>query len=263
MLKLKFGDCLQRMRDIPDGSVDLVVTSPPYDNLRTYNGSLEWSFEIFQGIAQQLYRVLTQGGVIVWVVADATVKGSETGSSFRQALYFKELGLNLHDTMIWQKQTFTDTGSLRVRYGGVFEYMFILAKGRPAAFNPIKDRQNKTAGSKIHGTVRLPDGSTKPMSNIGKTLSEKGQRFNIWQINTEVSNARCHPAQFPEQLAHDHILSWSNEGDTILDPFMGSGTTGVACVNTGRSFIGIEKDETYFRISVERIKAAKDAKRMV
>ena len=130
-IDLHNGDCLELMKDIPDGSVDLTVTSPPYDNLRTYNGNIEqWSFEKFQAIAKELYRVTKQGGVVVWIVADATIKGSETGTSFKQALFFKECGFNLHDTMIWNKGGFTAVGSLATRYGSVFEYMFVFSKGK-------------------------------------------------------------------------------------------------------------------------------------
>jgi len=253
-LQVYHGDCLEIMKDIKDGSVDLTVTSPPYDNLRTYNGSLVWGESIWKSIIEQLFRVTKKGGVVVWVVGDATIEGSETGTSFKQALYFKDIGFNLHDTMIWEKQTFTATGALKTRYAQVFEYVFIFTKRMIKTFNPIKDRPTKGPRKK-HGTIRQPDGSTKEQSSIGKVYSDKlAQRFNVWKINTECSNTnRFHPAQFPEQLAHDHIISWSNEGDTVLDPMMGSGTTGVACRNLNRNFIGIEKDEKYFGSAKQRI----------
>jgi site-specific DNA-methyltransferase (adenine-specific) len=256
---LRLGDCLELMKDIPDGSIDLTVTSPPYDNLRTYNGNIkQWNFEKFKDIAKELYRVTENGGVVVWIVADATIKGSETGTSFKQALWFIDCGFNLHDTMIWEKPTFTATGALKTRYAQVFEYMFVFSKGRPKAFNPIKDRKNATAGSKYSGTVRKADGTLKPICNKGRLTAEHGQRFNVWKNNTVGGKERCgHPAPFPEQLANDHIISWSNEGDTILDCFMGSGTTGVACVNTDRNFIGIEIDENYFNIAKNRIEEAR------
>ena len=244
------GDCLEVMKKFDDNSIDLTITSPPYDNLRDYNG---YTFD-FKGIAKELFRVTKEGGFVVWVVGDATIKGSETGTSFKQALYFKEIGFNLHDTMIWKKQTFTDTGSLRVRYGGVFEYMFVLSKGKPKTFNPIKDRKNKLPGKKKHGTVRQKDGSLKPISNIGKEIGEYGQRFNVWEINTEVSNTkRKHPAQFSEQLAEDHIKSWSNEGDILLDPMCGSGTTLKMAKKNNRNYIGIEISEEYCKIAKERL----------
>jgi len=254
-MKLIHGDCLEEMKKLEESSVDLTVTSPPYDNLRTYNGNNDqWGEAVWKSIIKELYTVTKEGGVVVWVVGDATIKGSETGTSFKQALWAMQCGFNLHDTMIWEKQTFTDTGSLRVRYGNVFEYMFIFSKGRPKTFNALKDRLNKQPGKKKHGTVRQKDGSLKPISSIGKKIGLYGQRFNVWNINTEVSNSkRCHPAQFPEQLAHDHIISWSNEGDTVLDCFMGSGTTGKMAKQLGRNFIGIELDKTYFDIATKRI----------
>lgn len=252
---LKQDDCLELMKGIPNGSVDLTVTSPPYDNLRTYNGNIDqWNFDKFKDIAKELYRVTANGGIVVWIVADATIKGSETGTSFRQALYFMDCGFNLHDTMIWEKPTFTATGSLAVRYAPVFEYMFAFSKGKPKTFNPIKDKPNVSAGIKIHGTIRQKNGRTKKQSCIGNEIQLFGQRHNVWKICPERSNKnRKHPAVFPEQLAKDHIISWSNEGDTVLDCFMGSGTTGVACINTNRNFIGIELDKHYFSTAVNRL----------
>jgi site-specific DNA-methyltransferase (adenine-specific) len=247
---LKLGDCLEVMKSLLDASIDLTVTSPPYDNLRTYNG---YSFD-FEGIAKELYRVTKDGGVVVWVVGDATINGSETGTSFKQALYFKEIGFNLHDTMIWNKGTFTAVGALTSRYAPVFEYMFVLSKGQPKTFNPIKDRKNKHFGKTKHGTFRQEDGTTKPLSSIGKPIAEYGQRFNIWDVSAEKSNSkRLHPAMFPESLANDHIISWSNKGDTVLDCFLGSGTTGKVAKQLNRQFIGIEISPEYLEIAKNRI----------
>lgn len=253
---LMLGDCLERMKEIPDGSVDLTVTSPPYDNLRTYNGDLDdWTAEKWQAVLRELFRATKDGGTVVWIVGDATVKGSETGTSFRQALYAMECGFKLHDTMIWEKSTFSAVGALKQRYAPVFEYMFILVKGSFSTFNPIKDKPNKHAGAAHHGTVRQKDGTTKALSGIkqGKTVADFGQRHNVWRVTEEKVLNKLHPAVFPEALVRDHIVSWSNSGDTVLDPFMGSGTTGVACANTDRRFIGIERHEDYFQIAKERI----------
>lgn len=253
MIKLIQGDCLELMKDIPDGSVDLTVTSPPYDNLRTYNGNIsQWNEQKWKDIIKDLFRVTKQNGVVVWVVGDATVNGSETGTSFKQALYFKEIGFNLHDTMIWNKNGFSAIGALKVRYAPVFEYMFVFSKGKPKTFNPIKDRKTKHGGKRVGGTIRQKDGTTKPMSKV-MTINEYGQRYNIWEQSPQRQSGKCHPAPFPEQLANDHIISWSNEGDTVLDPFMGSGTTGITCKNLNRSFIGIELEEGYFNIVKNRI----------
>jgi DNA modification methylase len=251
-VELIHGDCLEKLKDIPDNSIDLVVTSPPYDNLRTYEGSLEWSFDIFKPIAKELARVIKKGGVIVWVVGDATIKGSETGSSFKQALYFKEeCGLNLHDTMIYAKGGQGATGS-NLAYWQDFEYMFVFSKGKIVTFNPIEDRKNKVAPrTKLESQGhRHSDGTVKSKRVI--TRKEYGKRFNIWTMH-ESGTRNPHPAVFPEQLAHDHIISWSNKGDTVLDPFMGSGTTGKMAVLTDRKFIGIDKVEEYVEIAKKRI----------
>lgn len=241
--------CLNTLLSMPNNFIDLVVTSPPYDNLRDYNG---FSFP-FEQIAKELYRVLKNGGVIVWVVGDSTINGTESGTSFKQALFFKEIGFNIHDTMIWDKGTFTATGSLKVRYASVFEYMFIFSKGFPKTFNPIKDKKNKTFGMVFQSsTVRQKNGTTKPRHNPKKPTSEFGQRNNIWQIST-AKPFGSHPAVFPEQLAIDHIQSWSNEGDLIYDPFMGSGTTAIASIKLSRNWIGNEICEKYVHIANNRI----------
>jgi DNA modification methylase len=248
------GDCAEVLGTIPPESIDLTVTSPPYDNLRKYKG---YTFD-FEKIARLLWCATKPGGVVVWVVGDATINGSETGTSFKQALYFKEIGFNLHDTMIWNKGGFTATGSLAVRYAPVFEYMFIFSKGLPSVFNPICDRKNKQAGLvQKGGTVRLSNGETKEKSTNGKTTREIGQRWNIWEMYPEQRRnlGYDHPAIFPEALANDHILSWSNEGDTVLDPMMGSGTTGKMAVLNNRNFIGIEIAPEYMEIAQRRIEA--------
>ena len=247
------GDCLDIMPTLADKSIDLTVTSPPYDNLRTYNGNSSFDFE---GIAKELFRVTKDGGVVVWVVADATIKGSETGTSFRQALYFKGIGFNLHDTMIFEKDSFQKPN--HNRYWSCFEYMFVLSKGKPKAAHMIKDRVNSQRGKVVSSkSVRNKDGSTSKRKQV--IIADFGKRKNIWPYSTgygkgtAYKNAYQHPAMFPEKLAADHILSWSNEGDTVLDPFAGSGTTGIACLNTGRKFILIEKDAGYCEIIKNRI----------
>jgi len=246
MIDVMHGDCLELMAVIPEGSLDLVVTSPPYDNLRTYNGNLDWGDHVWKPVIQELFRVIKQGGVVVWVVGDATVKGSETGTSFRQALWAIDCGFNL-ETMIWEK---TGSGCLGSNsfYGQNFEYNFIFTKGKPAHGNLIADRENvvKTGKVKVNGGLKDGKGKTRVIER-----KPFGKRSNIWRFDTQKNSD--HPAPFPQALARDHILSWSNEGDTVLDPFMGSGTTGVACVNTKRNFIGIEKDDAYFEIARNRI----------
>lgn len=261
-IDLRCGDCLELMKGIPDNTIDLTVTSPPYDNLRTYNGNIDqWNFEKFKAIALELHRITTKGGVVVWIVADATIKGSETGTSFMQALWFMECGFNLHDTMIWRKPNAGSIGALN-RYENVFEYMFVFSKGKPKAANIIKDRKNKRNGEVQHVSFRQKDGTVRKTTGYGKrAIAEFGRRHNVWDVVPCKSKKERleHPAPFPKALAHDHIISWSNPDDIVFDPFMGSGTTGVACITTGRRFIGMEIDKSYFDIAVNRIAEAQKA----
>lgn len=256
------------MKCLPNNSIDLTVTSPPYDNLRTYNGNIsQWSFEKFQEIAKELYRVTADGGVVVWVVGDATIKGSETGTSFRQALWFMDCGFNLHDTMIYQKNSLPMNHN---RYEQDFEYMFVLSKGKPKTFNPIKvpckypekesarqnsffsetDEKNRKARSL---KKRKPVGKEKIKGNIWYYVTGKNH-------STQDDYAFMHPAIFPESLARDHIISWSNEKDTVFDPFAGSGTTGKMALLMNRNFIGIELEPQYFEIAKKRIEDALNRK---
>lgn len=246
------GDSLEEMKRIPDSYIDLTVTSPPYDNLRTYNG-FEWDFE---GIAKELYRVTKDGGVVVWLVGDATVNGSETGTSFRQALHFKEIGFNLHDTMIYKKNKVPVYDPRHYRYKNDFEYMFILSKGKPKTFNPIKDVPVKSAGQKTRVQQRLPDGSFRKDRVICR--GEWQARGVIWEYVTGVEDkiAYEHPAVFPERLAEEHIVSWSNPGDVVLDPFGGSGTTAKMSILNDRDFIYIDISDEYTELARRRVDEA-------
>lgn len=250
--KVYCGNCLKVMEAIPNNSIDMVLTSPPYDNLRDYNG---YVFD-FEGIAKELYRVVKDGGVVVWVVGDATVKGSETGTSFKQALYFKEIGFNLHDTMIYKKAGFQFPS--QTRYHQIFEYMFVFSKGKPKTFNPINDRKNKWGGPWGKTTTRQKDGSLVERK-ITQT-NDYGMRLNVWRYTNgkgfgqKDDVAYQHPATFPEKLAEDHILSWSNEGDIILDPMAGSGTTLKMAKKNNRRYIGIEISSEYVKICQERLR---------
>ncbi len=243
-------NCLDTMARMPDNHIDLVVTSPPYDGLRTYNG---YSFD-FESIARELWRVIKTGGVVVWVVGDATVKGSESGTSFRQALYFKEIGFNLHDTMIYAKNN--PIPQNHNRYEQCFEFMFVLSKGKPASFNPLKEPTKN--GGKIMdwgGRKTLMDTNQSRRhrdSDIRITNSEKN-KSNIFYYSVG-GGKTGHPAVFPEQLATDHIITWSNPGDLVYDPFLGSGTTGIAARKLEREFIGSEISSEYAAISELRMR---------
>jgi len=251
------GDCLEKMKEIEDGSVDLTVTSPPYDNLRTYNGSLDWGEHVWKPVLEELFRVTKQGGVVVWVVGDATIKGSETGTSFRQALYAKDCGFNLHDTMIYAKNSYMPL--THNRYEQAFEYCFCFSKGRPSSWNPIMV-DCITAGTKRNRSGSKADGPNyaERRRTEKTTVNSKKQAANIFYYNVGKNERSLHNAPFPERLANDHIISWSNEGDKVFDPFMGSGTTGKMAVLNGRDFIGIEKVEEYFNIAKDRINVTKD-----
>jgi DNA modification methylase len=252
-ITLHCGDNVETMQQMEAGSIDLVVTSPPYDNLRTYGGH-SWDFE---AVAQQLWRLIKPGGVVVWIVNDATIDGSETGTSFRQALRFMEIGFRLHDTMIWHRSCpFPET----TRYHPAFEFMFVFSNGQPKTFNCIKDRQTSTGGTEsVSRMERQPDGTIRRPERLF-VRAECAARYNIWDIKAgwgQSADEKCafnHPAIFPEALARDHILSWSNEGDTVLDPFSGSGTTIKMARLMGRKGIGIEINPEYCAIAVERLR---------
>lgn len=255
------GDCIDAMRGIPRATVDLVVTSPPYDDLRTYGSDFGgWSPRVWEAVISGIYDTLRDGGVCVWIVGDGTVNGGETGTSFRQCLYAISVGFTLHDTMIWRKSNFSNPAS--TRYHQVFEYMFVWSKGKPKTFNPLMDRPNIYAGKKGafgKNTVTNRDGS-KTERDV-KINTDMGMRHNVWDVKTSGQDGSAkkykHPAMFPVSLAADHILSWSQPNDTVLDPFSGSGTTGVACMQTGRNYIGIDLDEAYLDVSEKRVKNAK------
>ena len=245
------------MARMPDDFIDLTITSPPYDNLRTYKG---YSFD-FEKIAKELYRVTKKGGVVIWVVGDATIKKSETGTSFRQALFFKDIGFNIHDTMIYTKNNFSNPSSNR--YHQNFEYMFVFSKGSPKTFNPIKipckypeaetarqnsffSNTNEAMRSARSGKKRKPVGTEKIKGNIWYITTGHGH-------STKDKIAFNHPAIFPEKLANDHVVSWSNEGDLVYDPFAGSGTTLKMALLNRRNFIGSEVSVEYCRIANQRI----------
>lgn len=241
------GDNCETLAAMPAESVDLVVTSPPYDDLRTYGGH-SWDF---YGVAWLLKRVLKPGGVIVWVVNDQTKDGSETGTSMEQALHFRRIGMNLHDTMVWHKSNAMPLND--PRYEPAWEYMFVVSKGRPIKWNPLRDK-SKYGGTRQAGSQIEADGSRHRKSKYGQAINEEKVRQNVWPyIVGSGRSDGAHPAAFPESLASDHIQSWSNPGDVVLDPFAGSGTTLKAAKELGRRFVGIEINPAYVDICQRRI----------
>jgi len=258
------GNSVELMKDIPNNSIDLTVTSPPYDCLRSYNNKIKddvvyeggYSFP-FQDMAQELFRITKKGGVVVWVVNDQVKNGGETGTSFRMALYFQQIGFTIYDTMIYHKNgpPFPEVG----RYSQVFEYMFVFSKGKPNIVNLIKDKENRWSGHQNFGTpsARKKDGELKKSKAF--TVAEYGTRYNVWYINTgkgyttKDDYAYKHPAMFPESLAEDHILSWTNENDIILDPMCGAGTTQKMAKLNNRNYVGLDINQEYIDISNKRV----------
>jgi len=269
MNKIICGDSVEVLEAFDKEIIDLTVTSPPYDSMRIYAGVAGGNaFDIYGGIVEELYRVTKPGGVVVWVVGDETINGGETGASFRQAIYFQEIGFKIFDTMIYEK-----TGTsfpTRGRYTQVFEYMFVFSKGKPKTFNPIKDVPKLWEGSWGRTTQRQKDGTLKDSTakNCGAGKSGRAtdgrygfkQRDNIWRIVNGKKFAHTdelayqHPATFPESLAHDHILTWSNENELVLDPMCGSGTTCKMAKRCNRDYIGIDISRGYCDIAEKRLK---------
>lgn len=257
MIDLYNGDCIEVFDTLLEKGtkVDCVLTSPPYDNLREYGEKFtEWNESKWKQVLLKIKDILVEGGVCVWIVNDATINGSETGTSFKQALYAIEIGLNLHDTMIWEKPHFSNPSSNRCHQ--IFEYMFIFSKGKPRVFNQILDVPIKYGKPLGKGSQRHKNGdiTNKEVTSESK---EFGSRKNIWKINTagqeNFGKKVLHPAQFSLQLVKDHLFTWTNPYDTVLDCFMGSGTTAIGCLETNRKFIGIELEPKYFEIAKERI----------
>ncbi|OGK18417.1 restriction endonuclease [Candidatus Roizmanbacteria bacterium RIFCSPLOWO2_12_FULL_40_12] len=248
-------NCLDTMSKMSDDFIDMTVTSPPYDDMRSYSGN---SFSEFESIAKELYRVTKKGGVVVWVVGDQTIKGNETGTSFKQALHFKDVGFDLFDTMIYLKPPRGAVGNNKT-YWQTFEYMFVLSKGKPKTINPIVDRENKEARNGDSGTKRLHNGSLLRLKRGG--YSKYGRRTNVWEYligkghSASDKIAHEHPAIFPEKLAQDHIVSWSNKGDLVYDPFMGSGTTAKMATINDRKYIGSEISSEYCKVARRRLES--------
>jgi len=246
-------NCLDTMARMIDNFIDLTITSPPYGNMRNYNG---YSFD-FKKVVKELYRVTKEGGIVVWVVTDKTEKGSETGTSFKQALFFVENGFKLMDTMIYKKPPKGAAGNNKIYWQG-FEYMFVFTKGKPKTINLIQDRKNKESRKGDNGTKRLRNGKLKKVKRGG--YGEFGRRTNVWEYmvgkghSTKDIEAFKHPAIFPEGLANDHILSWSNENDIVYDCFMGSGTTAKMAILNSRKYIGSEISKAYCEIAEKRVR---------
>lgn len=258
-------DCIKGLAFLDNSSIDLTITSPPYEDIRDYNGYI-FNFEHFKTIARELYRVTKKGGIVVWIVNDKTYKYSECGNSFRQALYFKDVGFKLYDTMIFAKNN--PQPKNHRRYEQCYEYMFILSKGIPNTFNGIQTLC-KNNGKKRYGTYRHNKKAELNKLNTTGNVSKEKLLTNIWYYNVDNNSiskdkeAHSHPAIFPEELVKDHLKTWSNEDDIILDIFMGSGTVAKMSYLNKRNFIGFEISKEYCNIAEHRLEKCSMCKECV
>lgn len=247
------GNCVEIMKKLDNDVIDLTVTSPPYDDLRNYKGFI---FP-FEDIAKELYRITKQGGIVVWVVNDATIGGNETGTSFKQALYFRQIGFNLHDTMIFRK-TNPIPQIYRKRYNNEFEFMFVFSKGTVKTHNPLMV-DCLHAGLELNGTTyKNFSRNEQTREKLAKPVKDKKIKGNIWEYvvgkKQEDQEAKGHPAPFPCELVRDHIKSWTNQGDLVFDPMCGSGTTARVACEMGRQYIGIDISHEYCEMARKRVK---------
>ena len=246
-------NCLETLDRMPDEFLDMTITSPPYDDLRDYNG---YHFPV-EEIAASLFQKTKTGGVVIWVVADRTVNGDETLTSFKHAFAFKDAGFKVHDTMLYVKNNPIPSDCGR-RYRQAFEYMFCFAKGSPKTFNPITE-PTKSAGQKIKA-FRITEAGrgNVPDEDIGREIKTERKLSNIFSYNVGTSSSKDkiafeHPAIFPEKLVEDQINSWTNEGDVVYDCFMGSGTTAKVAHLLKRSWVGSEISAEYVALALKRL----------
>jgi DNA modification methylase len=247
MIDLYKGDCFEKMRDIPDGSIDMVITSPPYFNARQYSQyeNIGVYMKTMQNIFSVIYTKMGESKMVIVNISPVLVaRESRAKQSYRIALPFyfvpmmEKIGFEFLEDIIWKKPE----GASVNRNGGFFRHR------KPLAYKPNIVTEYILVFKKP--SKRLIDKFIKNDSLVGDGY----ERSNVWEMQPDTTNK--HPAPFPLELPTKCITYYSYEGWTVLDPFMGSGTTGVVCKNLNRNFIGIELNPEYFKIAEDRIDAA-------
>lgn len=255
-MRLLTGDACEILPTIRESSVDLTVFSPPYDGLRDYKGKPSFDMAV---LGREILRVTKEGGVCCMVIQDATKNGAKSLTSFRTACLFADLGWRLFECCIYSRAGVPGAWWTK-RFRVDHEYIFIFTRGDglPRRFDKTSLMvESKYAGITAGGTKRTTKGD---FVAIKKTvISPLKCRGTIWHYaasNTERNKTKSeHPATYPDSLARDIISCFSKEGDLVLDPMMGSGTTGIASVNMGRRFLGIEISVQYMEIAKRRFRA--------
>ena len=247
------GDCVELLPTLPQA--DLILTSPPYGTMRDYGGH-EFDWRV---VADAIVPALAPGGVLVWIVKDQTIDGSKSGESFRQALYFLDAGLRLHDVLIYRKAANSNPTPNRVFQDS--EFMFVFSNGAPRTANITKDVPSLWAGTTrgINGTGRSSKGNN-PTSPGKRLIGPYKNRGTVWEYLVgyghsapDFLDAHDHPAIFPLTLAKDHISMWTNPGDLVIDPMCGSGTTLRAAKDLNRRYIGIDIHAPYVALAEQRL----------
>ena len=237
-IDLRHGDCLELMKDIPDNSIDMILCDLPYGTT-----ACNWDIIIpFDKLWEQYKRIIKENGAII-------LFGQEPFSSFLRVSNIENYKYDIY----WEKERLTNINQVKRRVGKTVETISVFYK-KQCTYNPQmmkydgKRRTNKVKNGKM-GT--LTDQQQKKVIEYNDT----GWRYptQVWKFQRDCLVSNLHPTQKPVALLEYLIKTYTNEGDTVLDNCMGSGSTGVACKNLNRSFIGIELDERYFNIAKERI----------
>ena len=264
-MKLIHGDCLEKTKDIESNSIDMIFTSPPYADRRkdTYGGKkanvyVKW----FLPFVREFKRILKPSGSFFLNIKPHTENGGRSLYVFKLVIEIVEnVNFKLIDEFCWTKNAFP--GGYKGKFKNALEPVYHFAKSKPSEiiFNPIAcgtpmkqesiaRTYRKQCGAPSNGS-RMTGMNTTNIRNL--ELARPSNVININNVSNQFTDKQKHPATFPTGLVEFFVKSFSSESSTVLDPFMGSGTTGVVCKNLNRNFIGIEIDKEYFEIAKQRI----------